>query len=151
MDKLYLPKFTPDMLKRVKDHDMKTPGEGLMTLNESFWGPDPETSQLQCIRKFDTMQKIKNAVDIGNHVCLGIVSGVVNHMAPAGVSSQTFSMATVNTATNTRPGQRMTEIANITMLEQEVPLKYSPSLYGSPSINFTTPSVCWSVCWSACK
>lgn len=85
MDKLQLPKFSPDMLQLVRDYDMKTPGEGLMTVNASCWGPDPETAQLEYIKRFDTMQKIKEAVEIGNRVCLEIVSGVVNHMAPAGL------------------------------------------------------------------
>jgi hypothetical protein len=123
MDKLELPKFTPDMLKLVTDYDMKTPGEGLMTVNDSCWGHDPETAQLEYIRRFDTMQKINEAVKIGNRVCLEIVSGVVNHMAPAGwCHPETCYVSTVNPAANTWPGQRMTEIANITMLEQEVPL-----------------------------
>lgn len=84
MDKLGLPMFTPDMLQRVRDFDMKTPGQGLMTLNESFWGLDPEAAQLAFIKKFDTMKKVEAAVQTGDHICLGIVSGVVNHMAPAG-------------------------------------------------------------------
>ncbi len=84
MDQLGLPDFTPDMLHRVRDFDMKTPGKGLMTENESFWGLDPEAAQLAFIKKFDTMKKVEAAVRTCDHVCLGIVSGVVNHMAPAG-------------------------------------------------------------------
>jgi hypothetical protein len=99
MDELQLPKFTPDMLGRVKDFDIKTPGAGLMTENDSLWGVDPESVQLKLLEKYNTIKKVKTASQLCDAVCLGIVSGVVNHMAPA--------------------GQRMPELASITMLEQE--------------------------------
>jgi hypothetical protein len=85
MDKLQLPKFTPEMLANVQDFDMRTPGEGLMTVNDSLWGLDPEREQLKILRKYDTMKKVKIALQLCDDACLGMVSGVVNHMAPAGL------------------------------------------------------------------
>lgn len=84
MNELQLPQFTPTMLKMVKDFDMKTPGAGLMTENDSLWGADPERAQLQLLEKYNTMKKVKSALQLCDAVCLGVVSGVVNHMAPAG-------------------------------------------------------------------
>ena len=98
MDRLGIPLFTIDMLKRVKDYDVKTPGHGIMTFNKELWGPDPEKAQLNVMKKFNTMEKIRSAFLIGNLVCTETLSGVVNHMAPG--------------------GQRMPELASVTLLEQ---------------------------------
>lgn len=82
MDKFGLPLFPPENLKRVQDFD--TPKEGLMTVNEHFWGPDPEAAQIDFMKQFNTVAKVKSAVQIGKEVCLEVLAGVINHMAPAG-------------------------------------------------------------------
>lgn len=84
MDKLRLPQFPPEHLRRVQDFDMKTPKEGLMTVNDHFWGPDPEAAQIEFIKQFNTVAKVKNAVQMGREICLEVLAGVINHMAPAG-------------------------------------------------------------------
>lgn len=84
MDKLGLPQFPPENLKRVQDFDMKTPKQGLMTINEHFWGPDPEAAQIDFMKQFNTVAKVKCAVQMGKEVCLEVLAGVINHMAPAG-------------------------------------------------------------------
>lgn len=85
---------------------MKTPGAGLMTLNAKFWGRDPEAAQLEVLKRFDNLARIKPAVQAGKAACLKVLAGVVNHIAPA--------------------GQRMPELQAITLLEQLVPL---PALF----------------------
>ena len=86
MDQLGLPKFGPDQLEDVEDFDMTTPGAGLMTLNAKFWGRDPEAAKVEFMKKFDTVKKVKGAVQVGKAVCLKVLSGVVNHIAPAGTN-----------------------------------------------------------------
>ena len=65
---------------------MKTPGAGLMTVNAKFWGPDPEAAKTEFMKQFDTIGKVKVAVQVGKTVCLKVLSGVVNHIAPAGTN-----------------------------------------------------------------
>ncbi len=65
---------------------MKTPGHGLMTVNDKFWGPDPKAAQLQFLRQFNTVDKVKSAVRLGKDICLELLAGVINHMAPAGLN-----------------------------------------------------------------
>lgn len=86
IDKLGLPKFGPEQLEDVEDFDMKTPGAGLMTLNAKFWGLDPEAAKVEFLKKFDTVAKVKGAIQVGKAVCLKVLSGVVNHIAPAGTN-----------------------------------------------------------------
>jgi hypothetical protein len=66
---IYIYIYISNMLKLVTDYDMKTPAEGLMTVNDSSWGHDPETAQLEYIKRFDTMQKIRKAVKIAPPQC----------------------------------------------------------------------------------
>jgi hypothetical protein len=66
------------------DYDIKTPGQGIMTFNKDLWGESPDAAQLDILNTFNTMNKIKSAVAMGNLVCTEILCGVVNHMAPAG-------------------------------------------------------------------
>ena len=68
---------------------MKTPGQGLMTINAHFWGADAEAAQKLYMKQFDTIAKVKRAVQIGNTVCLKVLSGAVNHIAPAGMKLMT--------------------------------------------------------------
>jgi hypothetical protein len=55
-----------------------------MTVNAKMWGPNPETSQTELLKQFNTLSKVKSAVQVGKTVCLKVLSGVVNHIAPAG-------------------------------------------------------------------
>ena len=61
MDRLGIPPFTIDMLKHVKDYDVRTPGQGIMTFNKALWGPEPEKAQLDVVKKFNTIDKIRSA------------------------------------------------------------------------------------------
>ena len=61
MTKLRIPLFTADMLHRVVDRDISTPGEGLMTMNRFLWGDDPTSMQLEILNHFDTVDKVKAA------------------------------------------------------------------------------------------
>ena len=61
MTKLRIPLFTADMLHRVVDRDISTPGEGLMTMNRFLWGDDPTSMQLEILNHFDTVHKVKAA------------------------------------------------------------------------------------------
>jgi hypothetical protein len=74
MDSWGLPRVGPERLKEVEgkcffrnvgdkcsllnctsDFDMKTPGAGLMTVNAKMWGPNPETSQTELLKQFNTL------------------------------------------------------------------------------------------------
>ena len=76
------------MLNRTSDFDMKTAGTGLMSTNAKFWGQDPQREQVDFLKQFDTMAKCKSAVQILKTVCLKVLSGVINHIAPAGKLSE---------------------------------------------------------------
>jgi hypothetical protein len=71
-----------------------------MTMNQFFWGTDVVGKQLEFLNKFDTVDKVKIAFHAAQSVCMNILTGVINHMAPA--------------------GQRMPELTAITLLEQIV-------------------------------
>jgi hypothetical protein len=61
MTKLGIPMFTANMLHRVVDRDIGTPGEGLMTMNEFLWGDDPSSLKLEILNRFDTVEKVNAA------------------------------------------------------------------------------------------
>jgi hypothetical protein len=61
MTKLGIPLFTADMLHRVVDRDIGTPGEGLMTMNEFLWGDDPSSTKLLILNRFDSVEKVNAA------------------------------------------------------------------------------------------
>ena len=61
MTKLGIPPFTVNMLHLVVDRDIGTPGEGLMTMNEHFWGDDPSRMKLEILNRFDTVEKVNAA------------------------------------------------------------------------------------------
>ncbi len=61
MTKLGIPLFTANMLHRVVDRDIGTPGEGLMTMNEFLWGDDPYSMKLLVLNRFDTVDKVNAA------------------------------------------------------------------------------------------
>ena len=71
-----------------------------MTLNQHFWGADYDNAIMKFLEQFDTVPKVQAAKKCGTAVCLQTLSGVVNHMAPA--------------------GQRMPELTAISLLEQPV-------------------------------
>ena len=58
---LGIPPFTANMLHRVVDRDIGTPGEGLMTMNEFLWGDDPSSLKLEILNRFDTVEKVNAA------------------------------------------------------------------------------------------
>ena len=51
-------------------------------INKPFFKYSP--IRMHANKKIDTMKKVEAAVQTGDHICIGIVSGVVNHIAPAG-------------------------------------------------------------------
>jgi hypothetical protein len=61
MPKLGIPLFTANMLQRVVDRDIETPGEDLMTMNEFLWGDDPSSLKLEILNRFDTVEKVNAA------------------------------------------------------------------------------------------
>lgn len=128
MDQLGLPKFGPEQLEDVEDFDMTTPGAGLMTLNAKFWGRDPEAAKVEFMKKFDTVKKVKGAVQVGKAVCLKVLSGVVNHIAPAGTNRFCYMSTELSCYHYKRihihTGQRMPELQSITLLEQQVPVSH---------------------------
>ena len=71
-----------------------------MTLNAHFWGDDSAVSILTFLERFDTEMKANDAEKCFKAVCLQTLAGIINHMAPA--------------------GQRMPELAAISLLEQPV-------------------------------
>ncbi len=80
-----------------------------MTLNEHFWGAEPAVAIMKFLERFDTQAKVAAAEKCGKVVCLKTLAGIVNHMAPA--------------------GQRMPELAAISLLEQPVCMILSPNLF----------------------
>ena len=76
-----------------------------MTLNRHFWGDDTESVQLKILNTFNSIEKAQHAEKVGRSICLSILTGVINHMAPA--------------------GQRMPELTAITLLEQSVPTQHT--------------------------
>ena len=71
-----------------------------MTLNAHFWGDDFAVSIMKFLERFDTELKANDAEKCGKAVCLQTLAGIINRMAPA--------------------GQRMPELAAISLLEQPV-------------------------------
>ena len=66
-----------------------------MTLNAKFWGRDPEAAQLEVLKRFDNLARIKPAVQAGKAACLKVLAGVVNHIAPAGQRMPIYSLSGV--------------------------------------------------------
>ena len=52
MDKLGMPEFGEDMLSKIQDFDMSTPGQGLASMNEHLWGENPQSRMLSILQGF---------------------------------------------------------------------------------------------------
>jgi hypothetical protein len=48
--------------------------------------------QVEFLKQFNTVAKVKNAVRIGKETCLEVLAGVVNHMAPAGKAAHNLAL-----------------------------------------------------------
>ena len=55
-----------------------------MSVNAKFWGRDPQREQVEFMKQFNNMAKVKSAIQILKAVCLKVLAGGVNHIAPAG-------------------------------------------------------------------
>ena len=87
-------------LTRVASYfDVRTPGAGLMTINENLWGNEPKKSQLKILNRFNDFKKIEGAFHIGKCICMLILTGIINHMAPAGKNHKLFKIADNNSGT----------------------------------------------------